>query len=69
MKVEGFGFVKFPLAPRDAKKLIGLCERAPFGRGEETVVDVTVRNTWQLGKLFLLTNYNQATKQQTILPY
>ena len=32
-----------------AAELIALAERAPFGRGEETLVDTEVRRTWQLG--------------------
>ena len=30
------------------KDLISLCSEAPFGRGDATVVDKTVRSCWQL---------------------
>eukprot|EP00029_Vermamoeba_vermiformis_P004972 TRINITY_DN1599_c0_g3_i2.p1 TRINITY_DN1599_c0_g3~~TRINITY_DN1599_c0_g3_i2.p1 ORF type:complete len:554 (-),score=61.78 TRINITY_DN1599_c0_g3_i2:733-2394(-) len=48
LHITGFGEVSLPLRERDAKEIITLCQRAPFGRGEETIVDTTVRNTWQL---------------------
>jgi len=38
-----------PVAPADARALIAAAERAPFGRGEETVVDLAVRSVWQIG--------------------
>lgn len=37
-----------PLTPRDAELLKGVCTQAPFGRGDETVVDESVRKTWEL---------------------
>lgn len=46
--VKDVGAVSLPLMPTQAQQLIGLCEQAPFGRGEDTVVDTAVRNCWQL---------------------
>ena len=40
--------LSFPLPPSQCAALIAVAQRAPFGRGSETVVDVAVRNTWQL---------------------
>ena len=40
--------IPLPLVPRDAETIKGVCRQAPFGRGEETVVDTSVRNTWEL---------------------
>ena len=37
-----------PLCESQAKRLIELASRAPFGKGEKTVVDTSVRCTWQL---------------------
>lgn len=57
LKVEGIGIVSLPLIKPQAKSLIGLCEQAPFGRGEDTIVDTKVRNVWQLSPdQFELTN-------------
>jgi hypothetical protein len=33
---------------RDAKRIIAASHEAPFGRGEQTIVDPTVRKTWEL---------------------
>ena len=37
-----------PLSKSQVKAIIDAATRAPFGRGEETIVDTSVRNTWQL---------------------
>ena len=57
LKVKNFGIVSLPLFEQQAKALIKLSEQAPFGRGEETIVDTKVRNVWQISsENFELTN-------------
>jgi hypothetical protein len=46
--VKGFGMVGLPLSVRDAKAIAALCKQSPFDRGDETVVDESVRKTWEL---------------------
>ena len=46
--VEGVGRLAFPVQPAQAERLIGVCKAAPYGRGEETVIDREVRRTWQI---------------------
>lgn len=49
--------IPLPLVPRDADAIKAQCEQAPFGRGDDTVVDVSVRKTWQLdASLFRCSN-------------
>lgn len=48
LKVEGMGEVAFPLSASQAKELIAVAEAAPYGLGEKTVLDETVRKCWQL---------------------
>ncbi len=48
LDVEGVGTIAFPLLPVQAEQLIAVAERAPYGRGEETIVDTAVRRTWQI---------------------
>ena len=50
MSVEGVGPLRLPISPDTARRLIAVAERAPFGRGEETLYDRTVRDTWQIGE-------------------
>jgi hypothetical protein len=50
LEVEGFGPVKFPVTPAKARKLVGLGQPARFGRGEETLTDPDVRDTWEIPK-------------------
>ena len=47
--VDGIGPIALPLLGVQADALIALAERAPFGRGEETLIDTSVRRTWQIG--------------------
>jgi predicted 2-oxoglutarate/Fe(II)-dependent dioxygenase YbiX len=49
LTVDGVGQVALPLLPVQAEQLIELAERAPYGRGAETIVDTGVRRTWQIG--------------------
>lgn len=46
--VNDLGSIGLPLSDRDAKELIKVCHRAPFGKGSDTFVDVNVRKTWEL---------------------
>src|SRR4051794_8348685 len=47
LEVEGLGPVGLPLTARQAKELKKQCEQAPYGKGEETVVDTNVRRVWR----------------------
>ena len=48
LEVEGIGPVSLPLLSTQAEQLIAVAKRAPFGRGEQTLVDTDVRRTWQI---------------------
>lgn len=46
--VQGIGKIGLPLSDRDAADLCRVGHEAPFGKGSETFVDPTVRETWEL---------------------
>ncbi|MFF1820118.1 hypothetical protein ACFVWG_22635 [Kribbella sp. NPDC058245] len=48
LEVAGVGMVNFPVRAPLAKKLIAVARPAKFGRGEETLTDTSVRDTWEL---------------------
>ena len=48
IEVDGVGPVALPLLPAQAEQLVAVAERAPYGRGEETLFDPAVRQTWQI---------------------
>lgn len=48
LEVEGFGRVKLPVTPAKARNLISLGQPARYGRGEETLIDPEVRDTWEI---------------------
>lgn len=50
IEVEGIGPVTFPVPYAQARKLLGLGQPARFGRGEETLTDPGVRDTWEIPK-------------------
>jgi predicted 2-oxoglutarate/Fe(II)-dependent dioxygenase YbiX len=49
LEVAGVGRVALPLLPVQAQQLAAVAEQAPYGRGQETLVDTAVRRTWQIG--------------------
>jgi len=49
LTVDGVGQIALPLLLVQAEQLIALAERAPYGRGATTIVDTSVRRTWQIG--------------------
>jgi len=48
LHINGFGEVPLPLTAETAKSLIALAEKAPFGKGSETVKDTNVRSAWEI---------------------
>src|ERR1700722_19089042 len=46
--IDGFGPLALPVLPDQAERLIATAQLAPFGRGEETVIDTSVRRSWQI---------------------
>lgn len=49
IEVDGVGPIALPVLPAQAAQLIAVAERAPYGRGADTLVDTAVRRTWQIG--------------------
>ncbi len=49
LEVEGVGPIALPLLLAQAEQLVAVAQRAPYGRGENTLVDTEVRRTWQIG--------------------
>ena len=41
--------LSFPVPEAQVRTLIGAAERAPYGRGPDTLVDTSVRDCWQIG--------------------
>ncbi|PPR07883.1 hypothetical protein CVT24_005620 [Panaeolus cyanescens] len=48
LTIEGLGLVGLPLSERDATAIVSLSAQAPFGKGLHTVIDTTVRDTWEI---------------------
>ncbi|MEF8754734.1 MAG: 2OG-Fe(II) oxygenase [Accumulibacter sp.] len=48
LEVDGVGPIALPLLPAQAAALVAVAEQAPYGRGNDTLVDTDVRRTWQI---------------------
>ena len=40
--------IGLPLSNRDAQAIVAASHEAPFGKGEQTIIDKSVRKTWEL---------------------
>ncbi|KAF2173682.1 hypothetical protein M409DRAFT_48622 [Zasmidium cellare ATCC 36951] len=68
LEVEGLGRFGTPLYDRDIQLLKQKTRQAPFGKGEETIVDTAVRNTWEIDASQLrLTHPDWKRQEQSIL--
>jgi len=66
LEVDGFGHVRFPVTVAKARKLVGLGRPARFGRGEETVTDPDVRDTWEIPKHLVRAEWNGAALKEIL---
>ncbi len=48
LEAEGIGEISYPITEVQAKALIGLAHKAPFGKGSKTVLDNNVRSAWEI---------------------
>jgi len=48
LRVDSVGQISFPIPKFQMTQLIEKANRAPFGKGSETLVDVSVRNCWEI---------------------
>ncbi|KAH9917888.1 uncharacterized protein BXZ73DRAFT_80729 [Epithele typhae] len=48
LSINGFGSVGLPLGVRDALAIKEHAAQAPFGKADKTIVDKTVRDTWEI---------------------
>ncbi|KAA1073743.1 hypothetical protein PGT21_024118 [Puccinia graminis f. sp. tritici] len=48
LHVDGVGDIAMPLAEKRVRELIAYARQAPYGRRSKTLVDLSVRNTWEI---------------------
>ena len=48
LEVDGVGALSFPVPDVQIRALVEMAERAPYGKGTETLVDTSVRDCWQI---------------------
>ncbi|KAL3480567.1 hypothetical protein BJX99DRAFT_18616 [Aspergillus californicus] len=64
LHVSGVGQVALPLSPNAAKSIAAACHASPYGKGGETLVDDSVRRTWELN-VDQFSFHNPAWRYQT----
>ena len=66
--IDGLGRIELPLTGESAQSLISACHQSPFGKGAKTVIDTSVRRTWELNNdQFHLSNPHWKTQLDHIL--
>lgn len=48
MSVRPVGAIAFPILEAQVRSLVDVAERAPYGRGPDTILDPSVRDCWQI---------------------
>ncbi len=48
LEVEDIGILSFPVPKTQVEDLIKFADQAPYGKGSQTLVDVSVRNCWEI---------------------
>lgn len=48
LEIDGIGELSYPINDVQAKALISMAHKAPFGKGSETVLDNSVRSAWEI---------------------
>jgi predicted 2-oxoglutarate/Fe(II)-dependent dioxygenase YbiX len=66
LAVEGIGPVPFPVTPATARKLIAAGQPARFGRGEDTLTDKAVRDTWEIPKHLVRASWDEAVLEDAL---
>ncbi|EXJ60531.1 hypothetical protein A1O7_04684 [Cladophialophora yegresii CBS 114405] len=46
--LEDHGIIGLPLSQHDAQTIISKSQQSPFGKGSQTIVDTSIRKSWQL---------------------
>jgi len=48
VEIEGAGTLSFPVPDAQIAAIVRGAERAPYGKGEDTIIDTSVRRVWQI---------------------
>lgn len=48
LSIQGIGTIGLPLSKREARVIIEASRKAPFGQGRNTIVDESIRKTWEI---------------------
>ncbi|MCH7664909.1 MAG: 2OG-Fe(II) oxygenase [Acidobacteria bacterium] len=66
LTVEGLGEISFPISSKQAERLCELARPARYGHGERTLLDRSVRDTWEIPKSRV--KIQQSQWNRTLLP-
>ena len=61
LEIEGIGELSYPINDVQASALINVAHKAPFGKGNATLLDNNVRSVWEINEDKLIFNGKQWT--------
>lgn len=62
LEIQGVGEIGFPVNPLEIKEIIKAANKAPFGKGGETVLDTAIRSAWEIDASKITFNNNDWSK-------
>jgi hypothetical protein len=66
--VDGLGRIQLPLTEESAQSLIRACHQSSFGKGDQTIIDTSVRRSWELNSdQFLLQSFKWQKELDSIV--
>ena len=48
VQIDSLSLLSLPMTPSDVELIKSAASRAPFGHGERSIIDSTVRHTWEI---------------------
>jgi len=65
LTIDGLGTFGHPLSEAEIRRIIDTSRQAPFGKGSDTIVDTSVRNTWKIDASRLVGAWAQDPMEST----
>ena len=65
--IDGIGSIGMPISEPDVQRIIQISRQAPFGKGNETIVDTSVRRTWEVDTSRLHLNHPKWEERKLLM--
>jgi hypothetical protein len=48
LHIDGIGELSYPINEMQARSIISVAHKAPYGKGHDTILDINVRSAWEI---------------------